>query len=458
MNALSRWTGRTAESTRRQAPVLVSLAAVAVGVLLIADRGAPIGVSIVMLLIPPVAWLVLAIHEERGVRIDVRLVVTLIALLMALAVSLPPRGSKDIWSYVMYGRMVSDHGSSPYAHVPNDFPHDPFLRQVGPGWRDTSSVYGPVFIAISAAGSQIAGDSPIASRLFQQLLAAGAATAALALVWRHSRSPAALALLGINPILIGSIANGGHNDALVGLGVLAATLLTIRQRVIAAGLVLAFTALVKVTALLVVPALVIWTGFHFGRRAALRLMLATAGLVAAGYALAGPGAVSALGANRALLSRASLWQLAPPGLASGLGISRSGWLSLLSMISFAAIGIVVLMAAWWQRHDLDPTTSVTLALGSYLVLAVYVLPWYVAWMLPVACLIRRQIMRVFVAATCTFLPTVYAAKFRSLPSSVGWGWRAFGAYVGPILLLGLFSFLVIRTKRPAAPAIAAYGE
>ena len=229
--------------------MLAAFAAIAVGVVVVADRGAPIGISIVALLIPPVAWLSLARGEALGVRVDVRLVVALIALLMVLAAALPPRGSRDVWSYVMYGRMVSEHGVSPYSHVPNDFPHDPFLQHVGSGWRNTSSVYGPVFIAISAVGSRIAGDSILAARLFQQLLAAGAVSAALALVWRHSRSPAALVLLGINPIVIGSVVNGGHNDALVGLGVVAATLLTVRKRVIPAGVLLALVALVKVTAL-----------------------------------------------------------------------------------------------------------------------------------------------------------------------------------------------------------------
>ena len=443
---------------RRRATILVALAAFAIGVLLVADRSAPIGVSMMALLIPPVAWISLARDETRGARVDVRLVVALIAILMVLAVVLPPRSSRDVWSYVMYGRMVSEHSASPYSHVPGDFPHDPFLQQVGSGWRHTSSVYGPVFIAVSAVGSGIAGDSTLAARLFQQLLAAGAVSAALVLVWRHSRSPAALALLGLNPIMIGSIVNGGHNDALVGLGVLAATLLTMRRRVFAAGAVLALAVLIKVTALLALPALVLWTGFHFGRRSWLRLMITTAGLVTAGYAVAGPEALRALNTNRALLSRASLWQLAPRSLAPALGMSRSGWLGLLSMISLTAIGIVVLATAWWRRKDLDPVSTVALALGAFLVIAVYVLPWYVAWMLPVACIVRRPMMRAFVATVGTFLPMVYAAKFRALPTGVGWGWRAFGSNIGPILVLGLFSLLVVRTGRRAVSVIPARGE
>ena len=139
-------------------------------------------------------------------------------------------------------------------------------------------------------------------------------------------------------------------------------------------------------------------------------------------------------------------------------MSRSGWLALLSMISLAAIGIVVLATAWWRRKDLDPLSSVALAVGSFLVLAVYVLPWYVAWMLPVACIVRQPVMRAFVAAVGTFLPMVYAAKFRALPTGVGWGWRAFGSNVGPILVLGLFSLLVFRTGRRAVSVIPVRGE
>ena len=449
---MGRLAGATSGPTPVRAAILVSLAAVAVGGLLIADRGAPIGASIVALLVPPVAWLVLARGEEHGVRVDVRLVVALIALLMVLAVVLPPRGSKDIWSYVMYGRMVSEHGASPYSQVPNDFPHDPFLHYVGSGWRDTSSVYGPVFIAVSAVGSRIAGDSALVARLFQQLLAAGAVSAALVLVWRRSRSPAALALLGINPIVIGSVVNGGHNDALVGLGVLAAALLAVRRRAAAAGVVLALAALVKVTALLVVPPLAIWTALHFGRRVALRFSTATAALVAAGYAVVGPKAFTALGANRSVQSRASVWQLVPHHLAVTVGTSRSEWLGLLSMISFVAIVVLVLVTAWRWRGALEPTTGVVLALASFVVLGVYVLPWYMAWMLPTACLAPGRVMRVFAAVMCTFLPIVYAVKFRALPNPVETGWWVFGAYVGPVLIVGLFCVLLARSPGGACSA------
>ncbi len=74
----------------------------------------------------------------------------------AISVAAPPRNSHDLWSYVMYGRMVSAHHLSPYSHVPIDFLHDPLLGRVATGWRHTSSVYGPLFTGVSAALTRVA--------------------------------------------------------------------------------------------------------------------------------------------------------------------------------------------------------------------------------------------------------------------------------------------------------------
>ena len=53
--------------------------------------------------------------------------------------------SRDVYSYVMYGRIISEHGANPYASMPEDFPDEPL------GYRDETSVYGPAFTTLSAA-------------------------------------------------------------------------------------------------------------------------------------------------------------------------------------------------------------------------------------------------------------------------------------------------------------------
>src|SRR5450432_3652418 len=73
-----------------------------------------------------------------------------IALALLVAIAVPPRGSHDLWSYVMYGRTLAIHHASPYVHAPGAYPGDPFLHLVGSGWKGTTSIYGPLFTAISA--------------------------------------------------------------------------------------------------------------------------------------------------------------------------------------------------------------------------------------------------------------------------------------------------------------------
>ena len=369
---------------------------------------------------------------------------------MLIAVALEPTGSHDLWSYTMYGRMVSQYGVSPYSHVPYDFPHDQFLHLVSPGWRHTPSVYGPAFVAFSAVGSALAGGSVLVARLYHELSATVAVAIALGLIWRRTRSPAAVMLLGLNPLVIVSVINGGHNDALVGLAVLGAVLLTEERRWSAAGIVLALAVLIKVTALLALPALVAWTLYRFGRRAAGHLAGVTLVSVMLGYAIAGPTALTALDANHKLMSRASLWQSARLLLASGGGhtfgaLSRTTWLGVFGLASIATVGLLAVAVAWRHRRDGELGGVVALALTAYLVAGIYVLPWYGMWMLPAACLVRRRATLLYLASLGAFLTAVYVIKARSLPGSVDIGWWWLSAYIGPLTLFG--AFLVVARRR-----------
>ena len=149
----------------------------------------------------------LAVLEWRQPRLGLRAVVVAIGLVLASAVVIPPRGSNDVWSYAAYGRMVSVHNASPYNHVPADFRGDALYREVSPVWRHRGSVYGPVFVGFAAAGTFVAGDSPTATRLFFQMSMAAAVVVALALVWRRTRSTAALLWLGLHPLFGAALVN-----------------------------------------------------------------------------------------------------------------------------------------------------------------------------------------------------------------------------------------------------------
>lgn len=422
----------------------------AIALLLVGDRHLPIGITLAGLGVPPIAWFMLSAAERREHPCNPWLLATGTGGLLLLAVALPPRGSQDLWSYVMYGRMISHHASNPYFHVPNDFRTDPFLRRVATGWRNTPSVYGPVFAAVAAFGSFVAGGSALAARLFHQGVAALAIVVALRLIWWRTRSTAAVALLGLNPLVIISVVNGGHNDALVGLAVLGATLLALADRPGWAGVCLALAALVKITALLAAPALLVWIAYRIGRRAATRFALATGVAVVVAYAAAGWAAVTALGTNGSLVSRASIWNL-PLTLVGATGRRSSGtsgvnWLGVTAVVSVLLIGAIALSVAWHRCHTVDPATAVALALSAYLVVGMYVLPWYVVWMIPVAALSTSRLPPRLVLLFCALLPAVYALKARALPHQVGPVWHWIGSGVVPVALLA--AFVVVAFARP----------
>jgi alpha-1,6-mannosyltransferase len=208
-------------------------------------------VNIALLLVAFAGLGVLVASETRRPRLGARLVFGVTGGLLVLAVAIPPTQSRDVYAYAYYGRLVSHYGQSPYTHsAAGHYPEDPFARRVDPIWRHNASVYGPVWTWISALGTAtVARTSFLATRIYFQTVAAIAAALSLWLIWRRTRSPAAVAFLGVNPVIIISIVNGGHNDAVVGLGVLAGVLFLIAERPVWAALVFGLAVLIKVSAL-----------------------------------------------------------------------------------------------------------------------------------------------------------------------------------------------------------------
>ena len=87
---------------------------------------------------------------ERG-EVSTRTVVTLALVYHGVVLLLPLLLSRDVFSYAFYGRILSQYGHNPYVSTPADFPANDLSRFVWPGWRDTPSVYGPVFVWLAAA-------------------------------------------------------------------------------------------------------------------------------------------------------------------------------------------------------------------------------------------------------------------------------------------------------------------
>jgi hypothetical protein len=351
-------------------------------------RHSPVSVALVVLAAGGGARI--AVLERRDPRLGPRPIVAAIGLLFVVAVSVAPRTSNDLWSYTIYGRMVSVYHESPYDKLPVDFRSDPFFPRVSPRWQHRGSVYGPAFVGFAAAGTALAGDSVLADRLFFQVTAAAAAAAALWLVWRRTRSTAALAWLGLHPLLGPVVVNGGHNDIAIGLAVLVAAMLVRRRRGWAAGALIGLAALIKLTTMLALVGIVLWGWRRRERRVAWTASGAAAVVLAAGYLPFLNGASHVLTGADKTLTPASLFN--PLGAAL---LGHDAWrdvshplapnhtLVAIFYMSLAVVALLALTTGWQAARAGEAEGAIGAATGAYTVGAEYSFPWYAAWALPV---------------------------------------------------------------------------
>ena len=74
------------------------------------------------------AWILLvALGWARG-TLPLRPVLVAIVLTLLLAVATPSNQSKDVFSYAMYGRIVTVHHENPFNTYPVHFEGDPYVR------------------------------------------------------------------------------------------------------------------------------------------------------------------------------------------------------------------------------------------------------------------------------------------------------------------------------------------
>jgi hypothetical protein len=349
-------------------------------------------------------------------------VVLLLGLLKA------PHRSNDVFAYGAYGRMVSEHSISPYATRPSALPADPVIARMDPGWRDTRSVYGPAFTGVSALGMRVAGTSALRERLWFQILAA-LATGLSALLLKRM-SPKHWWLFALNPVALIAVAHEGHNDALIGFGILSALWFiyrnVLRSDYCVHGVVgtLVLAASIKITAILATPALLIWILRREGRRRALRVGAGWAVVCAILFAATGgPSAFAAFRGLRLFRSTTSLWHLDFVRRFTDTPNGKPGALALtLPAVALFATGLLIVRCTfrlWPSATSMAPSKSAgtehskdskdskvgrqtyfdelpllatftLLPLVTFVALGLYVLPWYWGWLLAPAILLPKK--------------------------------------------------------------------
>jgi alpha-1,6-mannosyltransferase len=312
----------------------------------------------------------------RRTPAPVKAVLVVAALVQLVPLGAPLLLSTDAWTYWGYGWIAAEGGGNPYVDPPSDFPQSPAAPYLGADWRDTTTVYGPVFTGISEPVAELAGSSSDAAAWLYKSLAAGAMLAAcVAVASVASRKALAAAFVGWNPVLAVHAAGGGHNDALVaGLAALAVAL-ALRRRHDLSGAFWIVAVLVKWVPLVFLALSSIAARARsrpLGWRGIAGAVVVLCALATWLYGIDWLRAAEPLAGNAARET-----SYAVPSRLESLGLPHGAALGL-------AIAALVVGLAWLVRDALDGRARLGLAACLVLVTTPYLAVWYLAWAVALA--------------------------------------------------------------------------
>ncbi len=389
-------------------------------------------------------------------RLPARWVIATILAAHAIYLLSPPLALTDLFNYINYGRMEVVHNLNPYTTIPILEPHnDPsFLLS---NWHELLSPYGPLFTLVTFAVVPLGiGGSFWALKTLLVLTS----LATILLVWKCAlllkRDPrAAVALVGLNPIVLVWGLGGDHNDFLMlffimlgfyllllararaqgpsggegalgtsggtltsaqiggpgenpaaGRGAVASLrgwLLPLSLLDFGAGGAFVIAIGLKASAAVLVP--VVLASLLRAPRALVQFvlgMLVTGVLVASASLLAFGLHIPDLSTQSELVTSESIPNLI--GLLFGAG----GETELVRGVVSLALVVSVAWCSWfaWRRRDV--LTAAGWASVALLVTLSWVLPWYVLWILPLAALSRSRRLRAVVLVLGVYLIITWA--------------------------------------------------
>ena len=418
-----------------------------------------------------VGFLVLLRAAWRG-EMTMRLALGLAVAFHLAIVLLPLLISRDVYSYIAHGQIVSLHHANPYVQTPADFPSYLTRELVGPKWVDTPSVYGPLFSLLAGVVTRISNRLDVLVDAFRLIaIAASVATAfvigAVARRVRPSRAAFAVAAFGLNPVVLFHSAASGHNDLLVALAVAIAAWCVVRDRTVWAVGVLTCGALIKATAFLPLVLLVVWVVW---RRPPSERFRALA--VHAGVALA-----------IVVLVAAPFFQLHDPTLGMLELSGHEGWLApsrffrrVLDAISGDTLGVVarvmfvlalvaavvvlvrsVVRAAASGRPSVELLGAWGWSLLALTLLGPVLLPWYLAWSLPLIWILPLAPRVSLIVLSVVLSMSQWTAEPLRFPEAYDLN-VLIGHYVLTPIVIGVLAWLALDLRRRLGIPLALHDE
>lgn len=303
--------------------------------------------------------------------------------------------STDVYTYWDYGRLSAVHSANPYADEPSGFAADPAYPRMGANWRNTTTVYGPVFTLASEGHAVTVRDSAAAASWLYKAIGALAVLALTALAAGLAREQAfAAAFVGWNPLLAVHFGGGGHNDAWMMACVLGALALGAAGRRQWAGAAWVAAIAIKWVALVFLPLRALEARANRRRVGHLGFALAATVVAALSFWRYGTDWLGAFGPVAKNLREGAHYSL--PSRVSSLGVPHDTAVALFAVL-FALAYAWLLWEAWKGRARLG------LCAGFLLLATPWLIAWYAVWAVPLAAAEEDGAARILALALCAYL-------------------------------------------------------
>jgi hypothetical protein len=380
------------------------------------------------------AWMRLMRLSREHPGIPLRIYVGVMALWTLPMLFVAPVLSRDAYSYVAQGEMMSRH-INPYSIGVGVLGRNAnsYAGLTDPIWMWASSPYGPVFLSLAGWIQVLVNHSELGALVLWRIVALFGVGLLAVFVPRLARrfgrdSTAAFALAVMNPIVLIHFVGGEHNDALM-LGLLVAGLAFAHERrPMVATVLVALAALVKVPAAL--GFLYIgWEWYGAGADWRSRLKgLAAAGVVGVGLMavvtqLVGLGWGWIGGLTNPDSVRSYLDPMTALGLGLGKLVGAAGFgdhshvlLTVVRGLGALAAGAIGLRLLLRSRGGVSSLRGIGLTLLAVVVLGPIMQPWYLAWGVVVLGAVaagRLRLALIWLTVTVTFLGVGDAQYFVS---------------------------------------------